>query len=338
MKTKIHGVFAGLLLSFAALPASALDILLTNDDGFETPYIQVLYTTLVAAGHHVVMSAPYLGQSGSGGEVTFLQPIQATSEPSEGGLIPAGSPGVGQTTIAAFQYYVDGSPVDALMYGIDVASPAVFGRWPDLVISGPNEGNNTGLNTPHSGTLGAAVAALNKGIPAIAVSAGRLDGTPGEPELIAALTLKVVASVDGRHGIRLPEGIGLNVNIPDVDVVPATDVKDEMSFELTRVGIASVVGYHFYEDIGDSAIANIVGIPPGIGLPGLSVDRPYTAAGYPEDRSRRSEQNALDDLTVTVSAIQGTYAADRHQERRVRSSLKSLFHPKRSGRPYEDDD
>ncbi len=328
MRKKIHGLAAGLALPFAALPVSALDIVLTNDDGFETPYIQALFTALVDAGHNVVMSAPYLGQSGSGGEITFLQPIVPNSEPSEEGLIPAGSPGVGLTTIAPQQYYVNGSPVDSLLHGIDVVGLQIFGGQPDLVISGPNEGHNTGLITPHSGTLGAAVAAINKGIPAIAVSAGMADGTLGEPALIAALTIKVVNSVDGKHGIKLKPGTGLNVNIPDIDLEPATDFEDDVKFRLTRVGTASEVGLRFYEDIGDSPIANIVGIPPGIGLPGLSVDRPYTAAGYPEDESRRSEHNVLGDLTVTVSPIQGTYAADKRNEQQVRRSLRELFHPR----------
>lgn len=114
---------------------------------------------------------------------------------------------------------------------------------------------------------------------------------------------------------------------PDVDLDPANGIEDDFKFKLTRVGTASVVGYQFYENIGDNPIANIVGIPPDIGLPGLGVDRPYTAAGYPEDNARRSEQNALGDLTVTVSPIQGTYAADRRKEQQVQRSLRSLFHP-----------
>ena len=87
MRNKTRGLIAGLLLPLIALPASALDIVLTNDDGFETEYIQALFEKLTAAGHNVVMSAPYSGQSGSGGKINFLQPIFPTSEPSEGGLL-----------------------------------------------------------------------------------------------------------------------------------------------------------------------------------------------------------------------------------------------------------
>lgn len=312
------------ILFLISTPVSALNVVLTNDDGFETENIQALYRALVAAGHDVILSAPFLGQSGTGGAVGFLRPIFPTSEASEGGLLPAGSFGIGETTIAPQQFYVDGSPTDALLYGTDVLAPRIFGGRPDLVISGPNEGNNLGIITPHSGTLGAAVAALNKGIPAIAVSADRSDRTPEEAELIAALTLEIVEALDGHHGVRLPPGTGLNVNIPDVD--PATSTPDDFDFAFTRIGIATNIGLQFYENLGDSPIARAFGIPANIGLPGVSVEIPYTLAGHPEDDSPRSEGNALGGTTVTVSPIQGTYAADFVKRLRVRRGIRSLFH------------
>jgi 5'-nucleotidase len=332
MKTKSIALLAGVLLPLASAPASALDILLTNDDGFETEYIQTLHQALIDAGHRVVMSAPYLGQSGSGGKANFLVPIGPTEEDSEGGGVPAGSPGVGPNPdpmAPPTQFYVNGSPVDSVMYGIDIAAPMVFGGPAELVISGPNEGNNLGVITPHSGTLGAAVAALNKGYPTIAVSADSPDGTPEEAELIAQLTLKVVEAVDGKKGINLEPGTGLSVNIPDTDVDPALSVLDDFEFKLTRIGGAANIGLQFYERLGDSPIANLFGIPPGFPLPGLSVEVPYTAAGYPVDDSDMSEGNVLDDLVVTVSPIQGTYQADDKTEKKVKKDLKDLFKPKK---------
>nr|WHW29716.1 putative 5'/3'-nucleotidase SurE [uncultured bacterium] len=335
MKNQLKGLIAGVMLPLVSLPASALDIVLTNDDGFETPYIQALFSALTAAGHNVVMSAPYLGQSGTGGKINFLMPIFPTSEPSEEGSVAAGSAGVGPAPapFPAQQYYVDGSPSDAVLHGIDVLAPQIFGAAPDLVISGPNEGNNLGLITPHSGTLGATVAGLNKGIPSIAVSADRLDRgdteeqVAAEAELIAAVTLRVVDALDGRHGIKLPRDTGLNINIPDVDGVEDNVLPEasNFKFKLTKVGRASVTGLQFYENIGDSPIANLVGIPPQINLPGLSVDIPYTLSN-PEDNSRRSEGNVIDEetLKVTVSPIEGTYAADQKREQ-VRNRLHGLF-------------
>ncbi len=313
-----------LCLLLAGSPAAALDIILTNDDGFETENIQALYRALVDAGHDVILVAPYVGQSGTGGSIPFLRPLFPTSEPSEGGLLPPGSFPIGPTTIASQQFYVDSTPAAASLYGIDVLAPMFFGGPPDLVVSGPNEGNNLGLTTPHSGTLGATVVALNKGIPAIAVSADNDDETTAEAELIADVTLRVVEAVDGPHGIRLPHGTGLNVNIPDVD--PGANTAADFRYKLTRVGIASAIGLQFYENLGDSPIAQLVGIPPNIGLPGTSVEIPYTLA-HPEDTSPRSEGNVIGDTTVTVSPIDGTYEADFFREWIVRHKLRRLFRP-----------
>jgi 5'-nucleotidase len=325
MKRIVLGVASALFLLMGSVPASALNVVLTNDDGFETENIQALYRALVAAGHNVIMSAPYSGQSGTGAQIGFVQPIFPTSEPSEGGLLPAGSYGIGATTIAPQQYYVDGSPTDSVLYGLDVLAPQIFGGAPDLVLSGPNEGNNLGLVTPHSGTLGATVTALNRGIPAIAISADSDDETTVEAELIAAVTMKVVAAVDTAGGIALPSGIGLNVNIPDVD--PGANDTDDFGFTLTRVGLASNIGPRFYEHLGDSPIAVFLGIPAGFPFPGVSVEIPYTAAGYAADDSPRSEGNVLGGVTVTISPIQGTYQASQTEEGQVRGGLSGLLNP-----------
>jgi broad specificity polyphosphatase/5'/3'-nucleotidase SurE len=42
-------------------------------------------------------------------------------------------------------HYVNGSPVMACLYGLDVVAQRKWKAAPDLVVSGPNEGNNTGL-------------------------------------------------------------------------------------------------------------------------------------------------------------------------------------------------
>lgn len=312
---------AGLILTVAG-PVAALNIVLTNDDGFETPNIQILYSALVAAGHDVILSAPYSGQSGTSGQIAFLRPILPTSEPSESGLLLAGSYGIGETTIAPQQYYVNGSPAAAALYGMDVKAQDIWGGRPDLLISGPNEGNNLGVVTPHSGTVGAAITALNKGIPAIAVSGA--SGDAEQAEVIAALTVKLVDELDGEHGVILPAGIGLNVNMPKIDIV--TQSVDDFSFEFTRIGRSSTMGLQFYEVLGESPAAVLFGIPSETTLPGVSVEIPAALAGYPEDDSVQSESNALRAKTVTVSVIQGTYAADKPTEYKVRAKLMSLFH------------
>lgn len=299
----------------ASQPVS-LNVILTNDDGFETEFIQALYHALEGAGHNVVMSAPYAGQSGTSGFIRFLQPILPTSEDSPEGTISAGSFGIGETTLGEQQYYADTTPAGAVLFGIDVLAPRIFGGPPDLVISGPNEGNNIGLVTPHSGTIGAAVTAINKGIPTIAVSGPQT----GNAQLVAALTVKVVDAIVGKDGeIALPIGSGLNVNIPET----TSENVHDYAYVYTTLSAAADFGLQFFEDLGDSPIATGFGIPPG--FPGVSVTIPYTAAGYPVDNNENAEGNVFDDLIVTVSPIEGLYASDDKVAKRVEIALKSLF-------------
>ncbi len=301
-------------------PAAALNIVLTNDDGFETANIQALYRALRQAGHDVILSAPFSGQSGTSGRLSVLRPIGPTGNASEDGLLPSGSPGVGKTTLGTQQYYVDGSPADSVLFGVDIKAVEIWGKRPDLVIAGPNEGNNLGVITPHSGTLGATVTALNKGIPAIAVSAD--NGDPEQAEIVADIVVRLIDELQQHEGFGLPKHIGLNVNLPEIDTENTTSA--DYSFLFTRIGTSAAIGIQFFENIGDSAMATNRGVSKDINLPGVSITRPPTDAGYDDDTSPESESNALQGTTVTVSVIQATYAADQRTENEVRSRLKNL--------------
>src|SRR5262245_9693099 len=55
--------------------ASAVDILVCNDDGFTSANTRALYERLTQAGHRVIVAAPVDNQSGRGGYISFLSPI-----------------------------------------------------------------------------------------------------------------------------------------------------------------------------------------------------------------------------------------------------------------------
>ena len=326
----LHRYAATLTLGWFAAPVLALNIVLTNDDGFETANIQALYRALQKAEHDVILSAPYTGQSGTSGQMAFLKPITSTRTPSGSGHLRAGSLGIGETTLGPQQYYVDGSPAAAVLYGIDVKAPELWDGKPDLVISGPNEGNNLGVLIVHSGTIGATVTALNKGIPAIAVSAE--NGDPKQAEVVAKVVVTLVDTLTGnkeapRKDLGLPSGVGLNVNLPKID--PETTTAADFEFQFTRIGTSANLGPMFYEDISQSALAVGYGIPENLGLPGVSIVTPASDAGYTKDDAVNSESNALQTKTVTVSAIQGTYAIDQRRERKVKKGLRSLLRKRR---------
>lgn len=297
-----------------------LNIILTNDDGFETALIQGLFNELVAAGHNVVMSAPYLGQSGTSSTISILSPIGSTTRASPKGTIGIGAPGIGNTTIKPNQFYVNGAVTGAALYGIDVLAPSIFGAGKlDLLLSGPNEGQNVGLFSPHSGTVGAVVTTLNRGsVAAIACSA---DSSEPNPTLIGKLMVKFINALNrtSTGGLSFAGKTGLNINFPRL--TPSTTV-DDYSFYGTTTGIATnSVGLRFVSKLSDCPLAVLSGV--NVPLPGLCFDAPYTTSGYPLDSNPLSEGNLIQDgqLSIAVSVIEGTYQADAAVTQTVLSSI-----------------
>ena len=66
----------------AECDASALNVLLTNDDGYDTPGIVALHRALKAAGHRVKRVAPAENQSGSSASLS-LSDVIVTHVPDE---------------------------------------------------------------------------------------------------------------------------------------------------------------------------------------------------------------------------------------------------------------
>lgn len=133
-----------------------LRILVSNDDGVSAPGIDALVKALVAEPNVIVtVVAPAEDQTGSGGKTTP-------------GTLTASS----TTTASGYPAIaVQGFPADAVTHGLTV----VLTERPDVVISGTNAGQNLGPFVDISGTIGAARAAAQRGIPALAVSAGLGD-------------------------------------------------------------------------------------------------------------------------------------------------------------------
>lgn len=128
-------------------------VLVTNDDGIESPGLHVLATAL-ANDHEVILAAPNKDMSGSGTGIGRFD-IDAGVE-----MTPVEVDGVSQS------FSIDGPPGLA----VTAAALGAFGSVPDLVVSGINAGINTGHSIIHSGTVGAALTAHTFGIKGLAVS------------------------------------------------------------------------------------------------------------------------------------------------------------------------
>ncbi|MEV2278081.1 5'/3'-nucleotidase SurE [Nocardiopsis sp. NPDC049922] len=192
---------ASVLPSAPEADDDALRIMVTNDDGYQAPGITILADRLTEAGHDVTIVAPLTNQSGTGTKMSTSDTI-AVEHPE---------PDV---------WAVDGTPGDAVAFGLS----AVYGEdQPDLVISGANFGINVAGIANHSGTVGGAIAALERGVPAFAVSTGDLAVPVHEPTVNAMGRTSdfVVELIDhlqdrSRSDALLPDGVGLNINHPIV--------------------------------------------------------------------------------------------------------------------------
>ena len=128
-------------------------ILLTNDDGIQSPGLWAAAEALSALGF-VTVAAPREQSSGMG------RSLPGTSD----GIIQP------ETLVVHGQewtvYAVGGSPAQAVLHAILEIMP----QPPDLVVSGINYGENIGTGVTISGTVGAAMEAAALGYKALAVS------------------------------------------------------------------------------------------------------------------------------------------------------------------------
>ncbi|MFZ5655428.1 MAG: 5'/3'-nucleotidase SurE [Pseudomonadota bacterium] len=304
----------------AAMPAAALDILITNDDGW-TANARALYRTLEDEGHRVLLSVPCRNQSGQGAALAFLRPIGPLTEDCVGGIAAAGAPGVGAAADDPNVHYVDATPVAALLYGLDVLAGPRWGGAPDLVISGPNEGNNTGQVNPSSGTVNNAVYALNRGLPALAVSAdGNTAGNEALAAAVAQLVLRVVGELERQTRFDrplLPQGAGLNINVPRFE---QPDEALALPFARAVVGTASTVTPRFAANLAEDPLASSQGIDAP--LPGISFTPGDLATADPD-----SEAVLLSRGRIAVSVIEGNFGADPVARVRTLARIGGLFRP-----------
>lgn len=172
-------------------------VLVTNDDGIDSPGLAVLAHVAANAGHDVVVAAPAHEYSGASASLTGQQ--------RDGRLEvrPGQPPGLREGIEALGVRAAPGLIVFAASYG-------AFGEPPELVLSGVNLGANTGHATLHSGTVGAALSAATRGLPAMAASMASAEPRHWDTaEEVCRTALDWVTT-------ERPRRLILNVNVPDV--------------------------------------------------------------------------------------------------------------------------
>lgn len=134
-------------------------ILVTNDDGINSPGLVAAVEAARTVGD-VIVAAPTHQQTARGrslvgekGDVFHRVDLPLSPVPPSKGSVRA--------------WHIAASPALVVRHGL---ATLCIDRYPDLVVSGINYGENLGNNIMISGTLGAAFQGAAQGIPALAVS------------------------------------------------------------------------------------------------------------------------------------------------------------------------
>jgi 5'-nucleotidase len=171
--------------------SSPLRILVSNDDGIDSPGLYALVQELKQIADITVV-APDKQQSAVGHAITVRLPLRAHKVKKDGEF---------------FGYSVNGTPADCVKLGVRT----LMQEKPDLVVSGINHGSNVAVNVIYSGTVSAATEGTILGIPSIAVSLA----TYADPDFsYAAKFMRRFIPFLVKRG--LPARTLLNINVPPV--------------------------------------------------------------------------------------------------------------------------
>lgn len=162
-------------------------ILVTNDDGIQSPGIKAVAKALKRVGE-VYIVAPDRERTAAGHSLTLHKPLRIEA-------------------LGRRDFSVSGTPTDC----VNLAVNEILPRRPDLVVSGINRGGNLGDDVTYSGTVSAAMEGTLLGIASIALS--QLGDADFHFETSARFAVRLVRLVR-RFG--LPPDTLLNVNVPDL--------------------------------------------------------------------------------------------------------------------------
>lgn len=122
------------------------NILITNDDGYESIALRALVGALQGLGRIIVV-APASEKSACGHGLTLTKPLRFIKISDD------------------FYKLDDGTPADCVYLALNT-----LGIVPDLIISGINIGSNMGEDVTYSGTVAGAMEGAIREIPSLAIS------------------------------------------------------------------------------------------------------------------------------------------------------------------------
>ena len=213
----------------------------------------------------------------------------------------------------------------ATAYGLDILAPARWGGVPDIVISGPNQGQNVGSIVISSGTVGNVQYAATRGIAAIALSAGlstegEADKSGNHPDnrlsrIVAdhAVTLLSELVKKAEKGPILPAGLALNVNFPE-------SISPSATWSFSRIGSYNQYGSFFTENLSKDPLARGSGLKTAV-YPGISL----TFNNKKPATDQLEDESVVYKTKIAVSAMQVAYEHGPEEQKWLRLQLRDLF-------------
>jgi len=172
-----------------------MNILITNDDGIDSPGLWALAKAMSRLGQTLVV-APDKQQSGVGTSVSLYSGINIAEISSS---IP---------NIRA--YAVSGTPSDCVILGLRRLTQVRI----ELLVSGINLGPNVGNDIPYSGTVMATLQGYLRRIPSMAISL--VTSSRGEePRFDVAAQVAEWLALGFQSG-QMPTEAILNTNVPNI--------------------------------------------------------------------------------------------------------------------------
>ncbi|MGF1641771.1 MAG: 5'/3'-nucleotidase SurE [Rhodospirillales bacterium] len=175
-------------------------VLICNDDGIGAPGLKLLEKVMRGLAGEVWVVAPETEQSAASHSLTMRRPLFVRR-------------------VSGRRFTVDGTPTDCVLLAVH---RILKGTPPDLVLSGINRGGNLGEDAIYSGTVAAAREGALLGFPSVALSQAYEDGQAVRWSTAERWTGEVLRRLVAS---RLPRGVVLNVNFPDVPAAAVTGIE-----------------------------------------------------------------------------------------------------------------
>ncbi len=198
-----------------------MKILVTNDDGIDSPGIWALAEAMSRVGETLIV-APDREQSGVGTSVSLHSGMSVTevSTPSQ----------------EVRTYAIGGTPTDCVILGLRRLAQGHI----DLIASGINLGPNVGSDILYSGTVMATLQGYFRKIPSIALSLAT-QSREEEPRFDVITKVAEYLALGVKSG-KMPTGAIINTNVPNIPLEQIKGITITRTASSGYVKLAEVQG------------------------------------------------------------------------------------------------